>query len=600
MVVCQLQDSQRRREQAEQQLSALHNCPVLELLECKVRIQKQSFEPEKEFNALRELMRAAKSSSPRQPADSSSCDPITLIEQAIGKTAGDHTLTAIDRALNELIMVAEERGRNREADAANTQRQKDIRDAADEQRTAAARINQLERQLNGALAQHKADAEAKSRQKDQIDNLTVQVYMEQGNKGKPEQDKQRLAQRERYEGVVDQMLAEQPISGPTAAEERYAELVAVHGAMDGDGSGFIEAAELMLLGQARRKLGQQQGAWNADMNTRLMAKIDTNGDGKVGPSEFAAFFDKTLPADPSDFTNTIKQFMDVAAQCRVSPPAAARGGASGDGCSRSAALWELFEQLNCAANGELKTGALNAMLDTWCPVAKKAGIWKQVKQGKLLCSHRLRTDAECGENFVKEFKAALSELQTTDFDWSIAQLKQAAERGTPKSSGKTASKSAARNQSAGSESQSPKARGEPKKNPRVEKLTDLFYQFDLDNSGFVEPQELLQLGKARRSAGQKVGDWTEEENSRLVKKMDAKGDGKIRKAEFVEYFEFALPRSSSNFDAIMVQFQDAARACRTAAPAKTKSRHSSESAAKSSKSSMLEDKLNQMLSTYQN
>merc|ERR1740117_383774 len=109
----------------------------------------------------------------------------------------------------------------------------------------------------------------------------------------------------------------------------------------------------------------------------------------------------------------------------------------------------------------------------------------------------------------------------------------------------------------------------------------MFDQFDLDNSDFVESQELLQLGKARRSAGQKVGDWTEEKNSKLVKKMDVEGDGKIRKAEFVEYFEFALPRSSSNFDAIMDQFQDVARACRTAAPAKTaKSRHPS--AAKSS------------------
>ena len=38
-------------------------------------------------------------------------------------------------------------------------------------------------------------------------------------------------------------------------------------------------------------------------------------------------------------------------------------------------------------------------------------------------------------------------------------------------------------------------------------LADAFAAFDLDDSGFVEADELLQLGSARRMLGQRLGVW---------------------------------------------------------------------------------------------
>ena len=49
-------------------------------------------------------------------------------------------------------------------------------------------------------------------------------------------------------------------------------LRAVHKAMDLDNTGYIEAAELMLLGQARRKLGHKSGQWTEEQNQRLVGR----------------------------------------------------------------------------------------------------------------------------------------------------------------------------------------------------------------------------------------------------------------------------------------------------------------------------------------
>ena len=105
---------------------------------------------------------------------------------------------------------------------------------------------------------------------------------------------------------------------------------------------------------------------------------------------------------------------------------------------------------------------------------------------------------------------------------------------------------------------------EPQQQSRIYKLLHVFAVFDLDCSGFIETTELLKLGKARRSLGQKSGEWTEEKNARLVQKMDANGDGVISAAEFSEYFEGALTKQQAGFDAIIEQFLVVANDCRNA------------------------------------
>ena len=97
---------------------------------------------------------------------------------------------------------------------------------------------------------------------------------------------------------------------------------------------------------------------------------------------------------------------------------------------------------------------------------------------------------------------------------------------------------------------------------RVMKLLEVFNEFDLDRSGHIEAAELLELGKARQTLGQKSREWTEEKNARLVNKMDTNSDGKIAGCEFAEYFEGALPQQEDEFEATVVDFMAVARACR--------------------------------------
>jgi hypothetical protein len=89
--------------------------------------------------------------------------------------------------------------------------------------------------------------------------------------------------------------------------------------MDIDGSGFIESGELMLLGQARRKLEQKEGEWTDEMNERIVTRMSTSGDSKVSPEQFAKYFDRALPGAPSEFNKVMKEFWLVADYCKARP-----------------------------------------------------------------------------------------------------------------------------------------------------------------------------------------------------------------------------------------------------------------------------------------
>ena len=99
------------------------------------------------------------------------------------------------------------------------------------------------------------------------------------------------------------------------------------------------------------------------------------------------------------------------------------------------------------------------------------------------------------------------------------------------------------------------------KSKRLQQRLNVFSVFDLDGSQQIEMKELLELGKARRSLGQKSSEWTEEKNGRLLKKMDVDGDGNISAKEFSEYFEVALSRDQTEFEETIAQFTAVAKAC---------------------------------------
>ena len=99
-------------------------------------------------------------------------------------------------------------------------------------------------------------------------------------------------------------------------KRREEALAEVYREFDLDGSGEVGFAELLLLGQTRRKLGQKTGAWTADMYRHLLDKIGTNSDGDVSEHNFVRYFSRTLPNEPASFDQTVEQFLECARACR--------------------------------------------------------------------------------------------------------------------------------------------------------------------------------------------------------------------------------------------------------------------------------------------
>lgn len=71
---------------------------------------------------------------------------------------------------------------------------------------------------------------------------------------------------------------------------------------------------------------------------------------------------------------------------------------------------------------------------------------------------------------------------------------------------------------------------------RSQELGKVFCLFDLDNSGAIDPEELMVLGILRKELGHKMRVWTEERNSKMIAEMDRNADGLIQQEEFVEFY----------------------------------------------------------------
>ena len=95
---------------------------------------------------------------------------------------------------------------------------------------------------------------------------------------------------------------------------------------------------------------------------------------------------------------------------------------------------------------------------------------------------------------------------------------------------------------------------------RVDKLIAVHKAFDIDGGGYIEKDELFELGKARRKLGHKSGEWTKEMNDRMFANLDKGGDGKVEADEFSHYFANQFKDESREaFDKVMEQFMQVAR-----------------------------------------
>lgn len=184
-----------------------------------------------------------------------------------------------------------------------------------------------------------------------------------------------------------------------------------------------------------------------------------------------------------------------------------------------------------------------------------AGILKFNKKQRNASAH----DQVCVDRATELEDAIRDPMWKGSLDWSAedVMLGAAKARAAGPTPAQPAPSPAARPSSNASAAQLKQTADERRK-----KLLDVFGVFDFDSSNQIEVKELLELGKARRSLGQKSRDWTEAKNARMMKKMDTDGDGDVSSTEFSVYFEAALTQDPAEFDNTIAQFTAVAQACR--------------------------------------
>ena len=233
---------------------------------------------------------------------------------------------------------------------------------------------------------------------------------------------------------------------------RHHELQEVFSLFDLDGSGEIEASELLRLGKARRRLGHKLGVWGEEKNDWLIERMDSDRDGRISASEFCDYFDRSL-GQGEDFTAVISQFKEAASVCREE-------------------------------------------------TARAQGRWSAGEVAELIKLGNRTMSATMGINGQ----------ETEDGDMRMGDY-------------------------------------------RVLMLEEVFDCFDVDGSGYIEAQELLELGRARRLLGQKERLWTIGKNEKLVRQLDTHGSGKVSKDEFVRGFFTSLEGTQEEIDKLGCEFK---------------------------------------------
>eukprot|EP00656_Telonema_subtile_P039425 TRINITY_DN4452_c0_g1_i2.p1 TRINITY_DN4452_c0_g1~~TRINITY_DN4452_c0_g1_i2.p1 ORF type:complete len:587 (-),score=153.75 TRINITY_DN4452_c0_g1_i2:114-1874(-) len=167
----------------------------------------------------------------------------------------------------------------------------------DKQKVLRAMTEEL-RRANHSAAEHQtvlecAEAEAKVRQELQLER----------------------ERRVRAESAARQLMrdAEERSVGYSESARR-AQLQNVFDVFDLDMDGFIQADELLGIGQMLM-LGQQ-GSWSEERNAALIEKMDVDKNGKIDRIEFGLHYHKALPEETKAFDEVINRFTHAGLACR--------------------------------------------------------------------------------------------------------------------------------------------------------------------------------------------------------------------------------------------------------------------------------------------
>eukprot|EP00658_Telonema_sp_P-2_P078166 TRINITY_DN7256_c0_g1_i3.p1 TRINITY_DN7256_c0_g1~~TRINITY_DN7256_c0_g1_i3.p1 ORF type:complete len:395 (+),score=124.02 TRINITY_DN7256_c0_g1_i3:414-1598(+) len=209
------------------------------------------------------------------------------------------------------------------------------------------------------------------------------------------------------------------------SEHRNQALQFVFREFDLDGSGTIEAAELLALGKTRRELGQRGGVWSPERNMRAVSQMDTDGDGCVSMQEFVRHYNNVLPAMEPAFDTEISNFMDVARATRsrrISKEAENVSRVT----ARCAKLEVVFKEFDLNASGAIEAAELLELGKTRRELGQRGGVWSPERNMRAVS--QMDTDGHgcvSMQEFVRHFEQVLPVIES-EFDNEISNFMEVA------------------------------------------------------------------------------------------------------------------------------------------------------------------------------
>jgi len=359
-------------------------------------------------------------------------------------------------------------------------------------------------------------------------------------------------------------------------EYRLRRLSDVFHAFDTDGSGTIGKEELFQVGVVRRKLGQASGEWNEESNLAMLKRMMSNRKpgnrqktNEITEPEFREFFDQILPNDRVDFDRMIEEFLHVSKAIafqttKKANPAKLQQEAKVEDVRRG--YRNNFNQMDADGDGMVTREEFRAFKAQQSQAMERPDMRPE------------RTNKPAGDHHIK---------------WDLKDLTGSNSPNHEPSSPRPTSPSSVHRRPGGDQVITFKgdlglAKGPLSTSPisssrspskvtvvveeelyddayRDKRLAAVFRAFDIDGGGTIGEEELFQLGTARRKLGHKDGEWTKEQNTRMLNNILSARSGpgprkEVLESEFSVYFGNSLPRDRLGFDGGIEDFMKVAEA----------------------------------------
>jgi len=268
----------------------------------------------------------------------------------------------------------------------------------------------------------------------------------------------------------------------------------------------VDPQELMQLGAARQKLKQEGRVWTEAKNRQLVQMLDTNNDGQVSCEEFVRGFGDATPKEMEAFGALMMEYEAVARWVRSEASKAQMESLQGllkQASTNESSANQVKQQTGIAHSKQLQI----ALDDNAQLHSEMEALHSEVVQGQL--SLQTMQDRLAAEGCARQ---ALIEAQ------------QGVHAAT-----------------------------------RDMMLGDVFRAFDVDGSGFVDAEKLMQLGAARQQLKQRQRVWTEAKNSEVVATLAKDADNRVSREEFAGRYGESTPSDLNDFVRLFMEFEAVAR-----------------------------------------